>query len=136
MKILASYSQAMSERPPSDDSVKMWATIEAPALGESEGICFRSVDCRKRFEQSIQILKEIGPSEASNQQFDRDSSLLRMQGLFSHFKAWGNSIAAFQNVSIRSSLEFRLKEATDIRQRVLKILGNLQVSLHEGKKNH
>ncbi|KAM0182216.1 hypothetical protein ACHAPF_001103 [Botrytis cinerea] len=121
----------MSERPPSDDSVKMWATIEAPALGESEGICFRSVDCRKRFEQSIQILKEIGPSEASNQQFDRDSSLFRMQGLFSHFKAWGNSIAAFQNVSIRSSLEFRLKEATDIRQRVLKILGNLQVSLHE-----
>ncbi|TEY71628.1 hypothetical protein BOTCAL_0089g00070 [Botryotinia calthae] len=131
MKTLAPYAHAMAERPPDDDRVKMWAAIEAPALGESEGICFRSMDCRKRFEQSINILKEISPSEAHNQQFDRDLSLFRMQDLFSHFKAWGNGIAAFQNASVRSSLEFRLKDATEIQQRVLKILGNLQVSLHE-----
>ncbi|KAF5879364.1 putative ankyrin repeat protein [Botrytis fragariae] len=131
METLTSYAQATAGRPSSDDSVKMGAVIEAPALGQSEGIHFRAVDCRKRFEHSIQILKEISPSEALNQQFDRDSSLFTIRETFAHYKAWGNNIAAFQNVMIRSSLEFRLREATEIQQRVLKILANLQVSLYE-----
>ncbi|TGO46729.1 hypothetical protein BCON_0310g00070 [Botryotinia convoluta] len=131
METLAPYAQTTAGRPSSDDSVKMGTTIEAPALSQSEGIYFRSVDCRKRFEYSIQMLKEISSSETLNQQFDRNSSLFTIQDTFAHYKAWGNSIAAFQDVLIRSSLEFRLKEATEIQQRVLKILGNLQVSLYE-----
>ncbi|TGO22788.1 hypothetical protein BPAE_0155g00260 [Botrytis paeoniae] len=114
METLAPYAQAMAGRPSSDDSVEIGAAIEAPALSQSEGIYFRSVDCRKRFEHSIQILRKISSSEALNQQFDRSSSLFTIQDKFAHYKAWGNSIAAFQDVLIRTLLEFRLKEATEI----------------------
>ncbi|KAJ8064828.1 hypothetical protein OCU04_007136 [Sclerotinia nivalis] len=105
--------------------------IGAPMLDKSEGICVCSVDCRKRFERSIQILKEISPSEANDHGYDRELSTFAMQNTFTHFKVWGNSIAAFQNAVVRSSLEFHLKEASEIQQRVLKVLGNLQVSLYE-----
>ncbi|KAB8300154.1 hypothetical protein EYC80_000381 [Monilinia laxa] len=105
--------------------------IDAPVLNSSEGIYDRSVDCKKRFEHSIQRLKELNHSEAQSHGYDHDSSLFAIQDIFAHFKAWGNSIAAFQEVVVQTSLEFRLKEASEIKRRVLKILGNLQVSLHE-----
>jgi hypothetical protein len=101
-------------------------------LGSLEGISFRSVDCLERFRDSIQILKDTDPSQATSYGYDLEFSLFTMQDAFAHFKAWGNNIAAFQDGTLRSSLQFRLKEASEIQQRILKILGNLQVSLYEG----
>ncbi|ESZ95288.1 hypothetical protein SBOR_4315 [Sclerotinia borealis F-4128] len=131
METLTAQDQTVPTPSSNEDSGEIRKMIAAPVLEESEGICVRSVDCRNRFEYGIQMLKKLSPSEAQNHGFDRDPSLFTMQDTFAHFKAWGNSIAAFQNVVRRSSLEFRLKEASEIQQRVLKILGNLQVSLYE-----
>ncbi|RAL67571.1 hypothetical protein DID88_008326 [Monilinia fructigena] len=50
---------------------------------------------------------------------------------FAHFKAWDSSIAAFQNAVARTSLEFRLKEASEIKRRVLKILAILIITGEE-----
>lgn len=132
METLKIHNQAVLERSPSHDNGESRNIIEAPVLGASEGICSRSVDCKKRFEHNIQILKELSSSEAQNHGYDRDISLFTIQETLAHFKAWGNGIAAFQNVAARTSLEFRLNEASEIQQRLLKILGNLQVSLYEG----
>lgn len=49
------------------------------------------------------------------------------------FKAWATNIAALQQPILQSSLDARLKEATDIRQRVLKILAELKNSLETGR---
>lgn len=130
METPASHEQTIAQSTRSSDNDRH--VINAPILDTSEGISVRSVDCRKRFEVNIAVLKQHSTSEAHEYGYDRDSSLFAMQDTFAHFKAWGNSIAAFQSVMVRTSLEFRLKEATEIRQRVLKILGNLQVSLYEG----
>lgn len=132
METLAIHGQTVPVRTSEYDSDGSRNMIGAAMLNASEGIYARSVDCKTRFEHSIQILKELNPSEAHNYGYDRDSSLFAIQDIFAHFKAWGNSIAAFQDAMVRTSLEFRLKEASEIQRRVLKILGNLQVSLHEG----
>ncbi|KAM3075257.1 hypothetical protein ACMFMG_007299 [Clarireedia jacksonii] len=107
--------------------------IRPPKLDPLEGIFVRSVDCLERFRNAVQILKETRPSQATSYGYDLEFSLFTIQDAFAHFKAWGNNIAAFHDGVLRSSLEFRLKEASEIRQRILKILGNLQVSLYEAR---
>lgn len=47
------------------------------------------------------------------------------------FKIWGENIGAFQPISTRSSLEYRLQDASQTRRHVLRILENLQESLYE-----
>ncbi|PQE04840.1 ankyrin repeat protein [Rutstroemia sp. NJR-2017a BBW] len=105
--------------------------VRPPKLGSLEGIFDRSIDCLERFRDSIKLLKDTDPSMAVTHGYDLEFSLFTMQDAFAHFRAWGNNIAAFQHGTLRSSLQFRLKEASEIRQRILKILGNLQVSLYE-----
>jgi hypothetical protein len=65
--------------------------------------------------------------------YDRDHALLTMQDARARFKAWGESIAAFHPGSVRTSLDFRLREAPEVRGRALQILEYLQEYLHEGE---
>lgn len=73
-------------------------------------------------------------SEAAENGYERDATLLTTQDARSRFKAWGNSIAAFQDVTIKSSLDARLQDADDIRKRILKILENVKESLDDGNE--
>jgi hypothetical protein len=117
----------------SDEEIEKGSkVVRPPKLSPLEGIFDRSIDCLERFQDSIQILKDTDPSMATGHGYDLEFSLFAMQDAFAHFKAWGSNIAAFQDGTLRSSLQFRVKEASEIRQRILKILGNLQVSLYEG----
>lgn len=67
--------------------------------------------------------------EAIDAGFDCDPSLTEISDALSRFKAWGGNIAAFQKGHLKSSLDTRLKEAKEIRERILKILRDPSQSL-------
>ena len=73
--------------------------------------------------------------EANQNAFDRGYSLAIMQDARSKFKAWAVGIAALQEGHLRSSLDFRLQSATEIRKRILIVLENLKESLHDGQSH-
>ncbi len=64
--------------------------------------------------------------------FDLNASRDFIQDARSRFKAWAVSISALQGAHLQSSLESRLVEATEIRDRILKILKALAQSLRDG----
>jgi hypothetical protein len=80
-------------------------------------------------------LQDAAEEEASQNGFDRDYSLAVMQDARSKFKAWAVGIAAIQEGHLRSSLDFRLQTASEIRKRILTVLENLKESLHDGQSN-
>jgi hypothetical protein len=77
-------------------------------------------------------LGAVTPQQALDIGFDRGASHDFMLDARSRFKAWAVNIAALQGAHLQSSLDFRLKEAPEIRQRIVKILTALIESLHEG----
>lgn len=78
-------------------------------------------------------LNRTSPEIASEIGFQQEPSIAVVEDAFVRFKAWAVPIAAFQPSHLPSSLDSRLKEATDIRTRILKILADLKVSLDAGK---
>jgi hypothetical protein len=95
-----------------------------------------SVHCRNCLEGYGALCDQLAaatPEQASDIGFDRNASLDFVQDARSRFRAWAVSIAALQGAHLQSSLDFRLKEAVEIRQRIVKILTTLQGSLREGK---
>jgi hypothetical protein len=48
------------------------------------------------------------------------------------FKIWGGNIGAFQPISMATSLEHRLRDASRTREQVLKLLQDLEESLELG----
>jgi|SRR5271170_6384239 len=51
------------------------------------------------------------------------------------FKIWGRNIGAFQPKAMRSSLQYRLQDASRTRQHLLSILKDLQESLDESNSD-
>jgi hypothetical protein len=95
-----------------------------------------SVHCRNCLEGYGALCDQLAaatPEQALDIGFDRTSSQDFVQDARSRFKAWAMSIAALQGAHLQSSLDFRLKEAAEIRQRIVKILTTLSGSLREGK---
>ncbi|KAF7868713.1 uncharacterized protein EAF02_009449 [Botrytis sinoallii] len=107
------------------------SVMQAPLLDKNEEICFRCMDCKTRYECVIQALLDLNLSDANSQGYDRDSYLLLIQGTFTRFEAWASSISTFQDVVLRKKLEFSLNDGADIKQMVMRTLGNLQTSLYE-----
>lgn len=80
------------------------------------------------------------------QLFDRLSSLshdIRSDCLISpaasldelgRFRLWANNIGAFLRIEYRNSLDFRLREASKIRSRVVEFLEDLAEALDNGKE--
>ena len=50
-----------------------------------------------------------------------------------HFKAWATSIAALHRPHLKSSLDFRLQDAFQIKEQVLNLLRTLYDSLIQGQ---
>lgn len=85
--------------------------------------------CLYCYQNLSDALEASTPEEADEVGFNREASLAMTQDAQSRFKAWGVNIAAFQKGHLQNSLDSRLKEAKDIRQRILRILKDLQESL-------
>ncbi|TGO32416.1 hypothetical protein BHYA_0320g00100 [Botrytis hyacinthi] len=105
--------------------------MQAPLLDKDEGICFRCMDCKTRYECIIQVLQDLNPSDAKNQGYDRDSYLLRMQCAFRQFEAWACSISTFQDDVLSKIFEFCVKDSTELKRTVMTSLGTLKEFLYE-----
>ena len=94
------------------------------------------------------LTSPIAESSCRCQQlFDRLSSLLhdnRSGYLISpaaildelgRFRLWANNIGAFLRIDYRNSLDFRLREASKIRSRIVEFLGDLAEALENGKNS-
>jgi hypothetical protein len=83
----------------------------------------------------LQDLEHIQDQEWQDKSFGYDTylALLSMKDASARFKAWGESIAAFHDGCVKTSLDSRLREAPEIRGRALQILQYLQEYLHEGE---
>jgi hypothetical protein len=95
-----------------------------------------SVHCRNCLDGYRTLCDGLGavtPEQALDIGLDRGASHDFMLDARSRFTAWAVNIAALQGAHLQSSLDFRLKEATEIRERIVKILTTLNESLHEGQ---
>ena len=102
------------------------------SLNELPTISTLCSDCLRRFQHLCDELSACTVEKGSQYGFDRDLSLGLMHDARSRFKAWAMSIAALHPSHFQSSLDFRLKGAAEIRQRVVKILNDLEESLLAG----
>jgi len=91
-----------------------------------------SQDCLKRFEEICGILQDLDQETAIRNGYDRNPVLLALQDARARFKAWGTSIAGFRKPHLPTSLDFRLREAPEIRTRLLQVLEYLQEYLNDG----
>ncbi|KFZ00936.1 hypothetical protein V501_10348 [Pseudogymnoascus sp. VKM F-4519 (FW-2642)] len=78
--------------------------------------------CLKRFETICDELQNLKEETAIQNGYNRNLVLLTMQDSCAKFKAWGTSIAAFRNVHVPTSLDFRLRDALEIRSTLLGVL--------------
>lgn len=90
-------------------------------------------NCLKDYDALCNQFAAATPEQALEIGFDRNAFQDFVQYSRSRFKTWAVSIAALQGAHLQSSLDFRLKEAAEIRQRIVKILTTLQGSLREGQ---
>jgi hypothetical protein len=118
---------------PAPETSKASVIKEQPLEDNPASIFVMCQECFELFDSLGSTLDEMTPTQANERQFDRDLSRSVIQDASSKFKAWAVNIAAFHKPQLRSSLDFRLKEATEIRERIVKILHGLQESLNDGQ---
>ncbi|MAD85559.1 MAG: hypothetical protein CL912_21575 [Deltaproteobacteria bacterium] len=106
---------------------------EVPSLAQTSTrtISYLAKECIKEYDLLCAALKETTGASAAASGFSRDDILIKIQDARVRFKAWATNIAALQGGHLKSSLDFRLREATEIRSRLLKILESLRDSLSE-----
>jgi len=88
--------------------------------------------CHKLFEAICDELYNLAPESSAQQGINRSSVLLAMQDGRARFMAWGINIAAFRDGRLSTSLDYRLRDAPEIRGRLLSVLGYLQEYLNDG----
>ncbi|CAG8980081.1 hypothetical protein HYALB_00013483 [Hymenoscyphus albidus] len=88
-------------------------------------------NCLNAYEKTQDALLPSTHDHATENKFDRDGLIVSLQESRSKFKAWAQNIAAFQSSRLRTSLDYRLKEAAGIRERIVTILQELLDSLSE-----
>ncbi|KAL5328075.1 hypothetical protein ACEPPN_005783 [Leptodophora sp. 'Broadleaf-Isolate-01'] len=111
------------------------AETKPPSLVSSSTATISSLakECVKRYDALCTTLRETTSETATAHGFVRDDVFIRIQDARPRFKAWATNIAALQEGHLKSSLDFRLREAVEIRSRVLKILESLKESLNEAE---
>lgn len=67
-----------------------------------------------------------------DQLYQEDISSQDIQDEFGRFKVWAENIGALQPRDLRSSLEYRLRDASRTRMQVQQFLDDLRESLAEG----
>ncbi|TVY80276.1 NAP1-binding protein [Lachnellula suecica] len=90
-----------------------------------------ALDCLEYFEAICNLLKSPDQKRASQDGYDINHVVLAMQDGRAKFKAWGSNIAAFREKLHPTSLEFRLKDAPEIRSRLMQVLVYLQEYLQD-----
>jgi hypothetical protein len=98
------------------------------------------------FGESLALIKLFGSLRNLSQNIDEEE--LETMGLtckelegwlrdpYLHFKAWATSIAALHRPHLKSSLDFRLQDALQIKEQVLNLLRTLHDSLTEGQSHN
>lgn len=81
-----------------------------------------------RVSQCLQVFKAVLDSFRQ----DRDETYGPLAEEFARLKLWTGNIGAHRNG--RSSLDYRLRDASHLRDLVLRLLGDLETTLHEGMK--
>jgi hypothetical protein len=64
---------------------------------------------------------------------DGDVSTAEAADILGQFKVWSGNIGALHGYEIRSSLDFRLREAPKIASQVVELLEELEDSLNDGE---
>jgi len=85
--------------------------------------------CLDGFQGLSEDLRDMAHDDALKRGFGHDEKLRAAQDLRLRFKAWAVNIAALQKGHLRSSLDFRLRNAAELRQRIIQILERLLKSL-------
>lgn len=95
------------------------------------------------FNESLNLIKLFGALQNQAQNIDEGDS--RAMGLsgdeierwlrepYLYFKAWATCIAALHRPHLKSSLDFRLQDAVQIKEQVLDLLKTLHGSLIQGQ---
>jgi hypothetical protein len=80
----------------------------------------------------LEAFQQLSTAESQGKQIDNHAALLpRISDEFGRFKVWSSNIGAHR--SGRSSLDYRLRDASHIQKRVLELLEDLNRSLEEGE---
>jgi len=109
------------------------ATTTDPTAGSP--IAVNSRKCIADLTNLCDTLREVTVEESGRRGYDRNQVLVAMEDAQARFKAWAVNIAALHSGNMRSSLDFRLMDAADMRRRTLKVLEDLQESLNAGKQS-
>jgi hypothetical protein len=92
--------------------------------------------CLMKFRELSAEFYVFEPDKAEQLGFDLDPTRLVIEEGQARFKAWGSNIAAFRNGKLRTSLDFRLAEASGMKRRTLQVLTDLREYLNEGEQSH
>ena len=107
----------------SNDSSSRSLTMEA--VNAHASIAATGLLCVKCFNRLADLLRASDHSR----DFERHISAVAIQDEFGRFKVWAANIGALQPGSRSSSLEHRLREATKVKDHVIKLLRDLNHSL-------
>ncbi|KAE9376716.1 hypothetical protein N431DRAFT_453112 [Stipitochalara longipes BDJ] len=88
-------------------------------------IALRANKCVGLFEDLVELLRQ------PDQQYDYGISDTETTDAFGRFKIWAGNIGAFQQIDLKSSLDFRLRESPKISTQILEILDDLAESLED-----
>jgi hypothetical protein len=91
-------------------------------VSQISSLCHR---CLAGYQDLSEKIRDTEVEEAIERGFNRDEKLMASQDAKARFRAWAVNIAALQKIHLRSSLDFRLKDAAELRQRIVKILEEL-----------
>ena len=86
----------------------------------------RAKKCVGFFEDLVENLRQPDHQQA------HDLSEVEATDAFGRFKIWAGNIGAFQQIEVKSSLDFRLRETPKISTQIVEILDELAESLEDG----
>jgi hypothetical protein len=95
-------------------------------ISQISTLCHR---CIAGYQELTETLRDTEAKDAIERGFNRDEKLAASQDSKARFRAWAVNIAALQKSHLRSSLDFRLQDAAELRQRIVRILEELVKSL-------
>jgi hypothetical protein len=116
-------------------SVFVWTTSEKCNANIQVGMSSPSLDvlgvrCKTSFHKIYALLVEPGCS------YGRVLSPVDVKDELGRFKIWAENIGAFQPIEMKSSLEYRLRDASRTRQQALNFIQDLDESLNEGSTSY
>lgn len=100
--------------------------IQAVTEWTSSPIAVRCNECSQSFHLLCRLLKNIN-------MYPSQISLQAIQDEFGRFRVWAGNVGAHR--SGRVSLDYRLREAGQMRQIVASLLDDLKVNLQEGSSS-